>query len=102
MGNNIGKNERLYRLRRLLVRDRVDTEGGTCAIPSPDCPLVFDLSLRSPHPWSFTIHHPHARAFGGDPDALDNMVPAHKRCNEIFGVGPREPVAKNNFSEEWP
>lgn len=52
-------------------------EGRPCAI----CGLPIDYTLTFPNPWSFTADHIIPIAKGGHPSAMENLQPAHLRCN---------------------
>lgn len=48
--------------------------------PCHYCPEPIDYDAHYLDPMSFTIDHVVPRAKGG-PDTLDNIVPAHRKCN---------------------
>lgn len=61
----------------------VATYGNRCHL----CRGLIDLRLRHPHPGSLTPDHLVPRSLGG-PDTLDNLRPAHRRCNLSRGNRP--------------
>lgn len=81
----VNHHTRKFKRERDTIKERVMREGGLCAIPSAGCPGFFDFSLPWLHPWAFTIHHLMPTSLGGARDHPSNMVPAHRRCNEVLG-----------------
>ncbi|WP_461186313.1 HNH endonuclease [Trueperella pyogenes] len=77
----------------------IDRYGTICVI----CRETIDLRLRWPDPGSFTIDHVLPRALGGS-DAIGNLRPAHKKCNEQKGSRirrrPRRPSLDSSFFEQ--
>jgi 5-methylcytosine-specific restriction endonuclease McrA len=63
------------------------------------CKRAIDLSLRWPHPFSYTVHHLVPLARGGALLDLDNARPAHLTCNSSQGARPH--VGVTNTSCEW-
>lgn len=61
--------------RRAQVRLQVQ-DGSPCFW----CHEAIDLTLKYPHPLSYTVDHYKPTSLGGTDD-LDNCVPAHARCN---------------------
>lgn len=70
---------KVSRLRRQVLA----TYGNRCWL----CHDPIDLRLRHPHPGSLTPDHVVPRSLGGSDD-LDNLRPAHRRCNLSRGNGP--------------
>lgn len=66
-----------------LRRQVVATYGNRCWL----CHGPIDLTLRSPKAGSLTLDHVLPRSMGGDDD-LENLRPAHRRCNLSRGNGP--------------
>lgn len=60
--------------------------GGYCIV----CDLQIDTTIKWPHPETYTIHHIMPLSKGGD-DTLNNVAPAHWKCN--LEVGNKVPVA---------
>ena len=71
---NSGHKAKFQKNKKALAMD-----GKPCAL----CGLPIDYSLQFPDPWSFTADHIIPIAKGGHPSALDNLQPAHLRCNTV-------------------
>lgn len=62
------------------LRDRLRRQVSRGHPPCHLCHEPIDYTLRSPDPYSFEIDHVIPRDKGGT-DTLDNVAPAHRRCN---------------------
>lgn len=54
-------------------------------MPCSICGLPINYDLKHPNPWSFTVDHIIPIDAGGTSD-IDNLAPAHRRCNLIKGT----------------
>lgn len=61
-------------------RDRLRRQVARGHPPCHLCHEPIDYSLKSPDPYSFEIDHVIPRSKGGA-DTVDNLAPAHRRCN---------------------
>lgn len=55
-------------------------------LPCSICGLPINYDLKSPDPWSFTVDHIIPITNGGTSD-IENLAPAHRRCNLVKGTG---------------
>jgi 5-methylcytosine-specific restriction endonuclease McrA len=72
----MGKDTGLYHRNRTILRERTKRTGAPCYY----CGAPFYWGRDTAHPLSFTADHVIPRAAGGS-DRMDNLVPAHMRCN---------------------
>lgn len=75
-----GRAGRRWRQLRALVLSR----SNICGI----CGKPIDMTLSGRAPMGPTVNHRRALVLGGKPYDLDNLEPAHNRCNA--GAGPLE------------
>lgn len=54
-------------------------------LPCSICGLPINYDLKSPDPWSFTVDHIIPITNGGTSD-MENLAPAHRRCNLVKGT----------------
>jgi 5-methylcytosine-specific restriction endonuclease McrA len=79
---------RRTRLRRAVIhRDGPDLCCHLCHAP-------IDLTLKFPHPYSFSLDHYIPQSKGGDVWALDNCLPAHLTHNQ--SRGNRQPTTQRH------
>lgn len=55
-------------------------------MPCSICGLPINYDIPSPNPWSFTVDHVIPITSGGTSD-IENLAPAHRRCNLVKGTG---------------
>lgn len=72
----MGKDTGLYHRNRAILRERTKRTGAPCYY----CGEPFYWGHNAAHPLAFTADHVIPRAAGGS-DRMDNLVPAHMRCN---------------------
>jgi 5-methylcytosine-specific restriction endonuclease McrA len=65
--------------RRSKLRARVAARGEPCAI----CGGFIDYSLPAGHPDSYELDEIIPVSKGGDPYDIENVQPAHRRCNRM-------------------
>ncbi len=65
----------------LRIRRQILAQGRPCWL----CGQDIDPSLPRQHPWSFTVDHIQPLSRGGSARDLDNLAPAHARCNSRRG-----------------
>lgn len=84
---------RRNRHRKLVARGRP---------PCHLCGEEIDWTASHLEPLSFTIDHIIPLAKGG-PDVVDNLAPAHRRCNIRKADGPKDLKAATAFvtSRQW-
>ena len=73
---------------RIAVRVRA---GEPCCL----CGRPIDLSLKYPHPESFTVEHTVPTSRGGSDDYAA-LAPAHNACNRARSNGPNGTVRTNS------
>lgn len=82
------------------LRDRLKNSGASCWV----CGQPIDLSLPWWQPGAFSVDHVVPLSLGGAPLDPSNVVPAHRRCNQLRGYAS---VAVGNVggseraSREW-
>lgn len=55
-------------------------------MPCSICGLPINYELKYPDPWSFTVDHVVPITSGGTSD-IENLAPAHLKCNRVKGTG---------------
>jgi len=71
-------NSQLYRNNRNAIKQRVAKTGEPCHL----CGMPIDLNAGKAEPLSFTVDHVIPVSAGGT-DLMNNLVPAHFKCNRI-------------------
>lgn len=95
MGSNGGRGSRAFR--NLSARLRTE-------LP-PVCSICFreiDLRLHHLDPWSWTLDH--VTPLATWPEGLlveSNLKPAHRRCNQLKGMGGMPVVERPRTSRQW-
>lgn len=88
-GNAAGRTGRAWR----EARARCLNASNICGI----CGDTIDMTLSGRHLDGPTVNHKVPMSLGGAPLDVDNLEPAHNRCNS----GQRERVTKPVRSREW-
>lgn len=79
---------RLYKNNREILRRRAKLNN----IPCYYCGMPFDWRTKNPYsPLAFTADHVIPREAGGS-DLMENLVPAHFKCNRAKGTQIAVPV----------
>ena len=88
----------LYKTNRVLLRRMVERTGQPCAY----CGLPIDLNAPKSAPLSFTVDHVVPVSAGGS-DRMDNLVPAHYRCNiaKSDKIAIQQPKKASKATRRW-
>ena len=82
---------RLYKNNREILRRRAKLNNAPCYY----CGMPFDRRTSNPYsPLAFTADHVIPREAGGS-DRMENLVPAHFKCNRAKGVNLVNPMPRN-------